>query len=179
MSFVTRLLAPFLSRTPDRRKTVRPLWNAVIAAARAPHWYRDGGVADTLDGRFEAIAMVLALVLGRLEDDPGQAQAGVALTELFVDDMDGQIRQIGFGDLVVGKEVGKIMAALGGRIAAYRAADDSAALVDALGRNLWRGDPVTADQQAHTLSAFARLRAGLGAMAPADLARADSLPGAV
>src|SRR3546814_13820298 len=89
---------------PDPREARRPLWQAVVATARAPHWYRVGDVPDTLDGRFDMVCLVLALVLHRIDDDPVQALAGVQLTELFVADMDGQIRQIGFGDMV---EIGR------------------------------------------------------------------------
>src|SRR3546814_6334049 len=68
-------------------------------------------------------------------------QAAVDLTERFIDDMDGQLRQISIGDFVVGKHVGKMMGALGGRMDAYGPAlagegDLDAALV----RNLYRGN---------------------------------------
>src|SRR3546814_13326559 len=77
---------------------------------------------------FDMISLALALVLHRIDDDPEQGLAGVQLTELFVNDMDGQMRQIGFGDMVVGKQVGRMMSALGGRLGAYRAADGTAEL---------------------------------------------------
>lgn len=173
MSWLRNLIRP----APPAREARRPLWNAVIAAGRSEHWYRTGGVADTLDGRFEAISLVLALVLHRIEDDPGAAVAGVELTELFVDDMDGQMRQIGFGDVVVGKQIGKIMSAVGGRLGAYRAADGSDAMLDALRRNLWRGEPASTDAEAHVLARVAALRAALGAMPVGELIAATQLPG--
>ncbi len=169
-------LSRLFARRPDPRDAVRPLWHAVVATARAPHWYEQGEVADTVDGRFEMVALVMALVLHRLDDFADQAQAGVALTELLVDDMDGQLRQIGFGDLVVGKEMGKLMAALGGRIGAYRPADGSADLADALVRNLWRGTVPSAAAAAHVQAAIARLRAHLAGLSGADLAGAAALP---
>ncbi len=76
---------------------------------------------DTIDGRFDMVAAMLSLALIRMETLGLQGE-GARLTEIFVEDMDGQVRQIGFGDLVVGKQIGKMMSALGGRIAAYRAA---------------------------------------------------------
>src|SRR3546814_16473072 len=82
------------------------------------------------------ISLALALVLHRIDDDPEQGLAGVQLTELFVNDMDGQMRQIGFGDMVVGKQVGRMMSALGGRLGAYRAADGTAELREDMIRNL-------------------------------------------
>jgi cytochrome b pre-mRNA-processing protein 3 len=118
---------------------MRPLYNAIIVEGRAEHWYALGQVPDTLDGRFDMIVATLAQVLLRLERD-GAAQESVWLTELFVDDMDGQLREEGVGDVVVGKHVGRMMSALGGRIAAYRdALNGDAPLNDALVRNLYRG----------------------------------------
>lgn len=160
----------------DPREARRPLWNAVVAAARAPHWYRDGGVPDTLDGRFDMVSLILALVLHRIDDDPAEARAGVELTELFVADMDGQMRQIGFGDMVVGKQIGRMVGALGGRIGAYRAPDGSNELRRALVRNLWRGDAPADAALDHVAAAVAALRAGLAAMPVDALIAADRLP---
>lgn len=163
--------------TPDPREARRPLWNAVVAAARAPHWYRDGGVPDTLDGRFDMVSLILALVLHRIDADPAQARAGVELTELFVSDMDGQMRQIGFGDMVVGKQIGRMVGALGGRLGAYRAADGSDELRAGLIRNLWRGQAPDDAALAHVMAGVAALRAALDAIPVAGLVDADRLPG--
>ena len=76
------------------------LYAAVVDRARDPDWYLAGGVPDTIDGRFGMVATVLALVLLRLEDDADAAGAVARLTEHFVTDMDGQLRQIGVGDVV-------------------------------------------------------------------------------
>ena len=156
MNLFQRLFA----RQPDPKLAYRPAYEAVVAIGRTPAWYLDG-VPDTLDGRFEMIAAVLAHVLLRLEDEPDMAQPSVHLTELFVDDMDSQLRLIGTGDLVVGKQVGKMMSALGGRLTVYREAKgDEAALRDIVLRNLWPGDEdddtrAAAGRTAARLSAFA------------------------
>ena len=162
---------------PDPREARRPLWNAVVDAARAPHWYARGTVPDTLDGRFDMISLVMALVLHRIDEDPGQGIAGVQLTELFVNDVDGQMRQIGFGDMVVGKQVGRMMSALGGRLGAYRAADGSDELRGALVRNLWRGHEPSEAGLAHVMAQVAALRAALGEIPVSELIVADWLPG--
>jgi len=161
---------------PDPREARRPLWNAVVATARMPHWYQAGGVPDTLDGRFDMISLVMALVLHRIDEDPAQTLAGVELTELFVTDMDGQMRQIGFGDMVVGKQIGRMVGALGGRLGAYRAPDGSDELRAALVRNLWRGDAPGAAELDYMMAGVARLRAAIGAMPVAELVVADRLP---
>jgi cytochrome b pre-mRNA-processing protein 3 len=132
MTLLDRLFRP----SPDPRDALRPLWDAVIAAAREPAWYAEAGVADSVEGRFDMVVLVLAAVLLRLERG-GEGLAGARLTEWFVEDMDGQLRQSGVGDLVVGKHVGKLMATLGGRIGALREAlpAGGAALAQAIERN--------------------------------------------
>jgi cytochrome b pre-mRNA-processing protein 3 len=116
MSLLNRLFA----REPDPRERLRPLWNAVVATAREPHWYAECGVADSVAGRFDMISAVLALVTLRMERDGDLASQTALLTELFVADMDAQVRELGVGDIVVGKHMGKLVGALGGRIEVYR-----------------------------------------------------------
>lgn len=107
----------------DAARALAPLYAGIVAEARAPRWYADRGVADTLDGRFDMVSTVLALVLIRLErlGEPGREPAA-RLAELFITDMDGQLRQEGIGDLVVGKHIGRMMGQVGGRFDAYRTA---------------------------------------------------------
>ncbi|MXP42101.1 hypothetical protein GRI75_10660 [Altererythrobacter soli] len=133
------LISRLFRSAPDPRERLRPLWHRIVALSREPEWYEECGVADTVPGRFDMITTVLALVLLRLERDESTSADTALLTELFVDDMDGQLRESGIGDVVVGKHMGRLMAALGGRIGAYRdalAATDNAALEEALGRNV-------------------------------------------
>lgn len=138
MSLIDRLF----NRKPDPRMSMQPLYQAIVHRGRAVHWYVEGAVPDTLDGRFDMIAAILSLVLFRLEQADLRHES-VWLTELFVDDMEGQLRQIGIGDIVVGKHIGRMMSALGGRLSAYK---DGLApggdLNAALRRNLYRGEPV-------------------------------------
>ena len=164
MALLDRLL-----RRDTASADLRPLWHRVVEVAREPQWYTKGGVADTVPGRFDCIALVLSLVLIRLERGPDLRRAAARLTELFVSDMDGQLRQSGVGDLVVGKHMGRLMGALGGRLDAYRAAladADPAGLEQAVQRN------VTLIEGAGPQGAAAEMRrlAGqLGALSNADL----------
>src|ERR1700710_2614456 len=108
MSLLSRLLRP----REDDRAYIRPLWHRTVELARDRRWYAECGVADTVPGRFDAIALMLALVMLRMER-PGDSgsklmQAAAHITELFIDDMDGQLRQTGVGDLMVGKHIGKL-----------------------------------------------------------------------
>ena len=138
MSFLQRIFG----RT-DRRRALDPLYRAIVAAARDPAWYREGLVPDTIDGRFDLVAAITALVLLRLEHE-GEVgrEPSVLLTEIFVEDMDSSLRQIGIGEYVVGKHVGKMMGALGGRLGAFRAARaGEQSFAAAVRRNLFRDAP--------------------------------------
>lgn len=136
---------------------MRPLWHRTVEIAREPQWYAQCGVADTVPGRFDAITLVLALVLLRLEKHEALIAPSVRLTELFVDDMDGQLRESGVGDLVVGKRMGKLMGVLGGRLGALREAlpQGEAVLAEVIARNvsLVEGaDPLIATRAALALA---------------------------
>jgi cytochrome b pre-mRNA-processing protein 3 len=153
-----------LFRRSDPRDAMAPLYAACVAEGRQPHWYVEGKVPDTLDGRFDMIAAIVSLVLLRLSALDAK-QESVWLTELFVNDMDGQLRQIGIGDVVVGKHIGRMMSALGGRISAYEAGlasdgDLSAALV----RNLYRGEAPGDAAVGHVAERLRALGAGLDSM---------------
>ncbi|HEV2815793.1 MAG TPA: ubiquinol-cytochrome C chaperone family protein [Allosphingosinicella sp.] len=138
-----------------------PLYRAIVERARDPFWYRDGGVPDTLDGRFDMVAAVTALVLIRLEalGEAGR-RPGVLLTELFVEDMDATMRQIGVGDYVVGKHVGRMVSALGGRLAAFREGDFAATVR----RNVFHDAPPWDAAAALVAGRLGRFAAGLDAL---------------
>jgi len=130
----------FFGRFKAKRDETAALYAAVVARARSPHWYVEGAVPDTIDGRFDMIAAVLAMVMLRLEGEPAGAAAATHLAEAFVDDMDPQLREIGIGDLLVGKHIGRMMGMLGGRLGAYRDGIAAGDLKPALVRNLYRGE---------------------------------------
>ena len=116
------LLSRLFGNKSDDRAPLRPLWHRVVEIARERDWYADCGVADTVAGRFDMITLVMAAVLLRMEREEPLIAPSVRLTELFVEDMDGQLRNSGVGDLVVGKHMGKLMGVLGGRLGALREA---------------------------------------------------------
>ncbi len=121
MSFLSKLLGT----QKDPRDEVRPLWHKVVELTRDPSWYAECKVADTVAGRFDMITAVLSVVVVRLEAVDRHTQSAL-LCELFVEDMDGQLREFGINDVVVGKHVGRLMSSLGGRLGAYRPALASA-----------------------------------------------------
>ena len=152
------------------RDALTPLYNAVVTEARRPDWYLTGKVPDTLDGRFDMVAAVLSLVLLRLESEGEAGRAPSAyLAEIFVEDMDGQLRERGIGDIVVGKHIGRMMGALGGRLGALREAFAGGDLDGAIDRNIYRGAVPGDEARAAVRDGLTGLRERLAAMPVSDL----------
>jgi cytochrome b pre-mRNA-processing protein 3 len=133
------------------------LYTAAVAAARDPYFYAALGVPDTLDGRFDTVGLFAFLLIRRLRGlpRPGPALAQAVFDAMF-SDMDVNLREMGVGDLSVGKRVRAMWEAFHGRSTAYDAAmtaGDVPALEAALARNIWRGQAVPAG----TVAALARL----------------------
>jgi cytochrome b pre-mRNA-processing protein 3 len=112
---------PFFS--PKPLADAGPLYRAIVAEARRPDWYRDAAVPDTLDGRFAVLTTLLSLADLRLERGADSARAlGPRLAEAFIADMDVQMREAGFGDPSLGKQVRMMVGALASRIDRWRRA---------------------------------------------------------
>ncbi|MFQ5535784.1 MAG: ubiquinol-cytochrome C chaperone family protein [Sphingomonadales bacterium] len=125
-----------------RRAAAYDLYVSVVEQARSPSFYEDLGVPDTVDGRFDLIALHAFLVLHRCKQEGDEAdETAQAFFDLFFGDMDRSLREMGVGDLSVGKRVKEMVAAFLGRVEAYEAglSADGPALEEALLRNLYRG----------------------------------------
>ncbi len=119
------------------------LYGAAVAAARAPYFYTTLGVPDTLDGRFDLVGLHAFLLIRRLQalPAPGPGLAQAVFDAMFAD-MDTNLREMGVGDLSVGKRVRAMWEAFHGRSEVYQAAleaGDEAGIAAALARNVWRG----------------------------------------
>ena len=172
MSILKRL---FGNTEPDPKIKLVPLYNQIVAKAREPHWYVEGQVPDSMDGRFDMIAAILTLVILRLEDDVTRAQDMAHLTEVFVDDMDGQLREVGIGDMIVGKHIGRIMGAIGGRLGAFRdALAEPAMLDDAILRNIYRSETADLAALAHVKQALVDTERALASQLPDMIAEGSA-----
>ena len=116
-----------------------PLYAGAVAQARQPVFYARLGVPDTVDGRFDLVALHVFLILQRLKAEPEAAPFAQAVFDAMFADMDRNLREMGVGDLSVGKKVKAMAQGLYGRIAAYEAglAAGEEALRGALRRNLY------------------------------------------
>jgi cytochrome b pre-mRNA-processing protein 3 len=134
------------------------LYGKLVAQARRPEFYAGCGVPDTVDGRFDLIALHLFLVLHRLKrDHPASAKLAQAVFDTMFHDMDQSLREMGAGDLGVGRRVKAMIQGLYGRIAAYETGlgQPDAALHEALRRNLYG---TTEPHQAHLEALAAYMR---------------------
>lgn len=128
-----------------RRHAAAALYVALVDQARQPAYYTAFGVPDTPLGRFDMISLMVFLALRRLQADGTKHKAFCqALFDFMFTDMDRNLREMGVGDLSVGKKVKGLAQAFYGRADAYerglRAGDD-AGLIEALGRNLYGDAP--------------------------------------
>ena len=154
------MLKALFSRRVESTPAER-LYATVVAQARLPAFYTSLGVPDSLDGRFELICLHCYLVLRRLRrDQDATAETAQQLVDLLFEDMDHSLREMGAGDLGVGKRVKRMAEAFTGRIAAYDAAWSAgpAELAQALERNLYgttTTDPTMLGSMARYLQAAA------------------------
>jgi len=130
-----------LRRTSPATRLVQTLHAALVNAARQPIFFREYGVADTIDGRFDMVALHGWLVLGRLRS-AGRPELAQALSDAIFVAFDEALRDLGNGDMGMGPRMKKLGNAFNGRLHAYEAAaGDEAALADAIARNIYRGEP--------------------------------------
>jgi cytochrome b pre-mRNA-processing protein 3 len=116
------------------------LLDAVTQASRRPVLFGAGRIPDTLEGRFEALALNGALAMIRIHADAGAAPLAQAFADRLFRAVDAGLREAGVGDTAVPKRMQKLASAYYGRLDAYAVAiraRDGAALAAALGRNVF------------------------------------------
>lgn len=159
MKLLNRLEEIFDRDKRAQRKAAEALYRRIVAAARNETFYRDVGVPDTLDGRFEMLALHTVLVCRRLaaEGEKG-ADLGQGVFDVMIEDLDLNLRELGVNDPSLGKRVKEMARAFYGRRDAYAAALDSgdeAALEEAINRNAL-GTVEPAENAGTTLAGYTR-----------------------
>lgn len=119
------------------------LYDTIVDAAREPSLYVEAGVPDTVDGRFDSLALHEFLLMDRMSGREGWTPVGEALADRTIADLDQSLREMGIGDMSIGKKVKAAATQLYGRFDVYwgalRAARSEDALKQVLARNLFRG----------------------------------------
>ncbi|MBM3482655.1 MAG: hypothetical protein FJX66_05080 [Alphaproteobacteria bacterium] len=156
------------------------LYVAAVRQARQEPFYAACGVPDTLDGRFDLIVLHVFLLLRGLKKggEAGQ-RLGQAVLEVMFDDMDQNLREMGVGDLSVGKKVKAMARAFYGRSQAYGDALEPGAAADALEQALDRnvyGRQAPRPPQLAALAAYVRAAADIALKAPYETVSAEGIP---
>jgi cytochrome b pre-mRNA-processing protein 3 len=134
-----RFLFPGLTAAPERGAA---LFAAITEQARRPHWYVEGAVPDSVDGRFRVLAALTALVIVRLEQAGEEGRtASVAVTERFIEVMESEHRELGLGDPGLGRTVRKLVSVLARRVELWRGVvEGQASWADAVRDSLYKGE---------------------------------------
>ncbi len=166
-----------LFRRSSRPRTADALYLLLVEQARRPEFYERAGVPDTVDGRFDMIALHGFLLMHRLK---AEGEAAGKLTQAVYDamfaDLDRSLREMGVGDLGVPKQIKRMVRAFHGRVAAYDSAleGEADALIEALRRNLFGTVSPEPDQVA-LMAAYLRREAAALAATPTEELLAGSL----
>jgi cytochrome b pre-mRNA-processing protein 3 len=136
------------------RGTIEAIYGMIVTQAREPLFYRDLGVPDTVNGRFDLLLLHLWLLLRRLKSVEAGTGLSQALFDHFCEDMDDNLREMGVGDLAVPKRMRAFGEAFYGRSAAYDMAltESSEAFAQALCKNVFNGEKI---EKAGELAAYA------------------------
>ena len=136
------------------RGTIEAIYGMIVTQAREPLFYRDFGVPDTVNGRFDLLLLHLWLLLRRLKSVEGGTALSQGLFDHFCNDMDDNLREMGVSDLKVPKRMLAFGEAFYGRTAAYDFAltEGHEALAQALCKNILNGENI---EKARLLAAYA------------------------
>ncbi|WP_245986600.1 ubiquinol-cytochrome C chaperone family protein [Azospirillum thermophilum] len=133
------------------RRAAAEFFATIAGQARNPVFYQQLGVPDSLDGRFDMVALHVFLVMRRLKGQGAEAARwSQALYEVMVADFEAGVMELGVGDSGISRKVKTMARGMAGRIQAYDAAlqeAGDATLEVALDNNVY-GTVLETDPQA-------------------------------
>ena len=142
-----------LRRTSPEARLARSLYESITSASRQPEFFRELAVEDTVDGRFDVLALHAWLAFGRLNEE-GMGAMARKLSDTIFTGFDEALRDLGNGDMGMGPRMKKLGLAFNGRMHAYEAAKTEAEMAEAILRNVYRGKTGMA-RQANILAKYA------------------------
>lgn len=164
-----------LFRIRRRERLGDDLYALTVRQARDPGFYTALGVPDRIDARFELYTLHMLLLTMRLKDEGTErgGDAGQQLFDTYVSALDHALRELGVGDISVGKKMRKLGEAMYGRMTAYETPlrdGDADLLAERLARNVLESE-TPADGAALAAYALAS-RTRLAAQTFADVMKA-------
>ncbi|MFN3931251.1 MAG: ubiquinol-cytochrome C chaperone family protein [Brevundimonas sp.] len=154
-----------LFRSRPGKRNGEPLYELAVRQAREPGFYTRLGVSDRIDARFELYTLHVLLLIMRLRDEGERgAEAAQGLFDVYVSALDYALRELGVGDISVGKKMRRLGEAMYGRMTAWEPplrAADAAALSVSLARNVYESDDAAVGEAlaAYAVASRARLAA--------------------
>lgn len=135
------VLSRWIGRDTLRRRA-HEIYVTTAQAARRPEFFTDLGVPDTVEGRYDLVSLHVILVLRTLKTKKDEtARLAQLVFDVMFRDVDDTLREMGVGDLRVGKKVREYAEAFFGRALAYeQGLDGEISLEDALARNVYGSD---------------------------------------
>jgi cytochrome b pre-mRNA-processing protein 3 len=158
MTFIKRI-SEFFGR-PAENTAASGFYRQCVEQARRPEFYAELGVADTVDGRFDLLVLHIYLLMRHLGADKDMKQA---LFDLMFADMDRSLREMGVGDMGIGRRMKAMIGAFYGRAQAYESAlgeSSESALEQTLARNVY-GKISPPPEQLKRLAAYFRRAANI------------------
>ena len=170
MPFLQSLARVFAAAADD--PTIGALYGACVAQARLPKFYRDLKVPDTIDGRFDLLILHVVLVMRCLGD---AAEAKQKLFDFMFADMDRSLREMGVGDMGIGRRIKAMISAFYGRAQAYEKAlkEGDEALAASFARNLYGNSPPPREVLQAMTGYVRRVVVKLDAQLPTDIANGN------
>lgn len=153
------MLSALFARLTGNPRRGQGLFNLAVAEARRTGWFVEGEVPDTVNGRFAVLATIIALLTVKLERE-GEAgkEASVALTERLVESLDAEIREMGLGDPTLGKQVRRLVGAVGGRVDRWRVlVESNDSWTEEVRQSLYLNETTQTDALAYSESALRKL----------------------
>jgi cytochrome b pre-mRNA-processing protein 3 len=168
-----------LFRNKAREAQASRLYDQILAQARDPSLYIDGGVPDTVEGRTDMMLLHLFLLMHRLNDETGEANAlARSVCDRFFAELDRAMREMGISDLAVPKRMRKIADIYAGCSSSYGNAlnaVDGMELSQALLRNVY-ANREDRREEAGILADYVRRTAAALAKTPVDDVLGDHIP---
>ena len=143
-TFINKI-ADVLFRTPKTEIELhQKAYYKCLQASRRPEFFTEFGVADTFDGRFDMLCLIISIFMQKLSQESDRTKIfNQLLFDTMFKDIDLTLREMGAGDLGVGKRVKIMSESFMGRLTKYSKSmenNDVSLLADTLSRNLYRQD---------------------------------------
>ncbi len=143
-TFLQKIAGVFSGSKKTQLDTHQKAYYKCLEASRRQEFYTEYGVADTFDGRFDMLCLLMSIYMQKLSQDTEKTkQFSQKLFDTMFKDIDVTLREMGAGDLGVGKRVKVMSESFMGRLTKYSQSvenKDANMLAETLSRNLYRKD---------------------------------------